>query len=165
MERCCKAWEQHSTRLKLLITFREHKFVALIHRDISCSEAIQTLNALVKELYPEEANEIHSLSIDGYFLPEKYLIGDVCERGTEVEARAVEGKKQKRHAAVPQTEPHKKSKHTEEVTPAPKVKFSSLFQASVIKAEEKPSDSDSDDSVFHGEKAAKQRVNVFRKTN
>lgn len=165
MERCCKAWEQHSSRLKLLITFKEHKFIALIHRDIPCSEAIQTLNALVKELFTEETSEIRSLSVEGYAIPGKYLVGDVCESGAEVEGRAVEGKKQKRHSAVPQTESHKKPKHSEEVTPAPKVKFSSLFQASVIKAEEKPSDSDSEDSVFHGEKTAKQRVNVFRKTN
>ena len=169
MERCCccRFWEFHSYRLKLLVTFREHKFVARLHRDISCSESIQALNVLVKELFPEESDDIHSLSLDGYVLPGKYLIGNVCESGGKVEAQVeakVEGKKQKRPAAVPQTEPTKKSKRSDEVTPAPKVKFSSLFQASEMKGEDKPSDSDSDDSAFHDKKETKQRVNVFRKT-
>lgn len=162
MERCCRACPPHPTRLKLLVTFREHKFVALLHRDISCSESIQALSVLVTELFPEESCVIHSLSLDGYILPGKYLIGDVCESGAQVEAKA-EGKKQKRPTAAPQTEPTKKSKRSDEVTPAAKVKFSSLFQASEVKAEDKASDSDSDDSVFHGDKE-KQRVNVFRKS-
>lgn len=166
MERYCRNCELRSSRVKLLVTFHDHRFVGLVHRDITCTEAIQTLNSLVKELFPAENREIEALTLSGYTLPGKYLIGDLCEHGAQVEAQSaeIEVKKPKRPAVVPQTEPVKKSKRTEEVTPAGKVKFSSLFHASEMKAEDKPSDpSDSDDSVFQVDTGKKPRVNVFRK--
>ena len=160
MERCC----HHSNRLKLLVTFHERKFVAFIHRDATCSETLETLNALAKEVFPEEGRDMYSLSLDGYLLPGKYLIGDICENGDQVEAKSAETKKQKRSNAASQPETAKKPKRGAEVTPVPKVKFASLFQSAEVKAEDKASDpSDSDDSVFQAEAETKPRANVFRK--
>lgn len=115
-------------------------------------------------MFPEETRDIDSLSLDGYLLPGKYLMGDMCENGDQVEAKSAETKKHKRQNAVPQPETTKKAKRGVEVTPVPKVKFSSLFQSAEVKAEDKTSDpSDSDDSVFQADTETKSRANVFRK--
>jgi hypothetical protein len=162
MEHYCHTCGHRFNPLKLLVTFRDRKLVALIQHSATCTEAIQTLNALVREIYPDETLDIQSLTVDGYVLPGKYLIGDICESGTVVEGKSAEIKKQKRHSDAPHTDPVKKTKRGEAVTPAPKVKFSSLFQTTNGKSQDKPSDpSDSDDSVF--EVKSKPRTNVFRK--